>query len=125
MSKSVKLHHVALRVSSLDRSLSFYGCIFGLECSKRLQIKDGGEIVHLCCPNTPGGGVIELICDGQVPECTDDFHLCFRVENVYSFLTATAGPEVRVVSEPTVIGKETVAFISDPDGYLIELNDHP
>jgi catechol 2,3-dioxygenase-like lactoylglutathione lyase family enzyme len=50
-------------------------------------------------------------------------HLAFAAEDVAAVAQRARELGYRVVTEPYAIGDETVAFLADPDGHLVEVND--
>ncbi len=115
--------NIAINVSDLERSERFYVDVLGLEVMTRIETPDVREIIlgsaaggsQLALarhaddrPVEPGGGM------WKVYVATDDADGLYR-----QAVQAGAGP----VAPPKHLEqfKVTIAFVSDPDGHLIEL----
>ncbi|WP_158855229.1 VOC family protein [Halorhabdus sp. CUG00001] len=117
----MNLTHVALWVSKLDRSLSFYGDLgFERTCS---FTADGVENVYL----SAGDGELQLKHDPTrttpiAPSRADTDHVAFLVEDVERVAEQArkAGGSVR--TEPHVVkaADAKATFLEDPDGHTIE-----
>ena len=112
------MDHAAIRVSNLDESLAFYTDVFGYEPVERFEQSD---LVSDTFVGIGDDAAIQLIeADGPV-EPTDGGHLGISVEDVDA---AVAGLDSELVHR----GPETlddlgvrIAFVEDPDGYVLEL----
>jgi catechol 2,3-dioxygenase-like lactoylglutathione lyase family enzyme len=116
----IRLDHIRLDVTDLARSEAFYAAL-GLSEVIRYTL-DRRVILQLA----PGGAPpsIELWQEtGVVPNPHPTQHVAFSVSDVPVLVEHLRGLGHQVVEEPFRIGRETVAFLSDPDGHLIELND--
>lgn len=123
MSKVKKLLHTRYRVDDLERTISFYRDVLGLEEVDRHTSGRGSELVFL---KTPGSDELIEICrfggSGPVKVQPDLTHLAFEVENLEEFgqhlarlgLKYSDGPHLK----PDGGG---IAFIDAPEGYEIEL----
>lgn len=115
--------HTAMWVSDLEETRAFYGDALGLEENWSFTGDDGVENVYL------GGehGEIQFKYDPdggpEVDPGTVD-HVAVGVESAdeaFDRLLARADPPVH--EPPTTMGAigRRVAFVEDPDGYVIEL----
>jgi len=123
MSKVKKLLHTRYRVDDLERTVTFYREVLGLEEARRHTSARGSELVFL---KTPGSEeLIELCCfpaEGPVKVQPDLTHLAFEVDSLEDFgrhlarlgLKYSDGPHM----DPDGSG---IAFIDAPEGYEVEL----
>lgn len=118
-----KLLHTRYRLNDLDKSVTFYKKVLGLEEVKRHKSPRGSELVFLKAPESDE--LIELChfpSSGPVQVQPDLTHLAFEVESLESFgkhlasvgLAWSDGPHIK----PDGSG---FAFIDAPEGYEIEL----
>ena len=114
-----ELNHVALHVRDLNASTHFYGTVLGLPLLPRPDFGFSGAWYAL------GAQELHLIEDAAMPpDAQHHGHLALRIENATA---ARRELEARGVSEirgpaPRPDGA-LQAFLSDPDGHLIELLD--
>lgn len=119
---------VAIRVTDLDRSLRFYAAIGYAELG-RVAEGDGGSLVVLKFPGEPAA-TLELVhrpADGAV-QVGDGFdHLAIQVDALTSTLDrlTTAGLAPGPVENPGGPDGPAVGWLTDPDGYRIELVEWP
>jgi lactoylglutathione lyase len=120
--------HVGLRVSDLERSLAFYTAA-GYTVVGTVEGTAFGSLTML---RLPGDGfvTIELVYDparGSVDLCTGINHLVVQVESLDMTLADLAAQ--RIVAEPPGLPGGTdgprTSWITDPDGYRIELVQWP
>lgn len=114
--------HVKLDVQDLERSLDFYCGKLRLRQIVRYDLPGGGVIVQVSPTGQPPG--IELWYERPFKGFDNDrLHVAFEVEDVEAEVRELRGRGVRVEQEPFRKGHEVIAFLRDPDGYLIELNE--
>ena len=120
MIRTEGLTHVHLIVENLDRSLSFYTEAFGLE----EQFRDGPTMVFL---RTPGSAdSITINCQPGDPKIGRGGidHFGFRLLDKADLDDAIRQAEAaggRLVERGEHQPGVPFAYVSDPDGYLIEL----
>jgi catechol 2,3-dioxygenase-like lactoylglutathione lyase family enzyme len=114
--------HVKLDVEDLERSLEFYCGRLGLRQIVRYDRDDGIVIVQLSPTGEPPGVELWYEAPGTALH-NDRLHIAFAVEGVSEVVEALRRHGVPIEREPFRIGHERIAFIRDPDGYLIELNE--
>ena len=123
MNAARKLLHTRYRVDDLQRTVTFYKDVLGLEELRRHKSPRGSELVFLKAPESEE--LIELCyfpASGPVRVQPDLTHLAFQVDSLEEFgrrlaklgLKFSDGPH----SKPDGGG---IAFIDAPEGYEIEL----
>lgn len=118
-----KLLHTRYRVADLERTLSFYKDVLGLEEVRRHKSPRGSELAFL---KAPGSEELIEICrydaSGPVVVGPDLTHLAFEVEDLAAFATHAAALGYPLSDGPTTSSTGTTfAFIDAPEGYEIEL----
>ncbi|GAA2127050.1 lactoylglutathione lyase [Actinomadura napierensis] len=124
----VKTLFVSYRVTDLDRSLGFYTALGYAELG-RVEIGDGARLVILKFPDEPAAS-LELVRrpgDGPVEVGSGFDHLAIQVETLATTLKtlteAGLGPEP--VQYPGGPHGPKTSWLTDPDGYRIELVQWP
>lgn len=122
-----KLLHTRYRVNDLEKTISFYKDVLGLEEVKRHKSPRGSELVFL---KTPGSEELIEICSypasGPVTFCQDLTHLAFEVEDLEAFAKHSSALGYPLSDGPTESSSGSVfAFIDAPEGYEIELIQYP
>jgi len=122
-----KFLHTRMRVDELDRTVSFYQEVFGLEVTKRHESPRGSKLVFLAVPNSeeeieithfPGSGPV------QVQE--DLMHLAFEVDSMETFGEHLKSIGVEFSDGPTQSSSGSIfAFVDAPEGYEIEVIERP
>jgi lactoylglutathione lyase len=118
-----KLLHTRYRVEDLEKTVSFYTEVLGLEEVKRSTSSRGSKLVFL---RTPGSEEEIEICEykasGPVSMGPDLTHLAFEVEDLEAFGRHAAAKGYPFSDGPSPSGTGSViAFIDAPEGYEIEL----
>ncbi|HET6743669.1 MAG TPA: VOC family protein [Kribbella sp.] len=117
----------ALRVSDLDRSLAFYAKVGYVDLGK-IPLDDGSSLVWLRLPDEPSVS-LELVhrpADGPVVQGGFQ-HFAIEVETLDATLArlTEAGLEPGPVELPGGPDGPKTAWLTDPDGYRIELVEWP
>lgn len=121
------LLHTMLRVGNLDRSIDFYTQVMGM---KLLRVTHRDEqkysLAFVGYGNNPDHAEIELTYNHGVDhyELGSAFgHLAIGVEDIYATCEFIRSKGVALSREPGPVkgGHTLIAFLSDPDGYKIEL----
>jgi lactoylglutathione lyase len=123
MNKAKKLLHTRYRVNDLERTVTFYKEVLGLEEIRRNKSPRGSELVFLKTPGSeeqieityfPGSGPVQV-----QPDLT---HLAFEVDNLDEFGRHLAKLGLKFSDGPTKSSSGSVfAFVDAPEGYEIEL----
>jgi lactoylglutathione lyase len=120
--------HVGLRVSDLERSLSFYTAV-GYAVVGTVEGTAFGSLTMIRLPGDDFVS-IELVHDpakGQVDLGTGINHLVIQVESLEATVTdlAAKGIEAEAPAAPGGADGPRTSWLTDPDGYRIELVQWP
>ncbi|HWL51677.1 MAG TPA: VOC family protein [Chthoniobacteraceae bacterium] len=118
-----KLLHTRYRVADLEKTVSFYKEVLGLEEVRRSTSGRGSQLVFLKAPQSDH--MIELCKfdeSGPVVVGPDLTHLAFEVTDLDAFAERAAGLGYPLSDGPHIHGNgNRIAFIDAPEGYEIEL----
>jgi methionyl-tRNA formyltransferase/catechol 2,3-dioxygenase-like lactoylglutathione lyase family enzyme len=116
-----RLDHVRVDVADIERSQRFYESALSLSTIVRYDTPTH-TIVQMGTAGRPPG--VELWQEeGVAASPSETEHLAFYVADVTEAVKHVRALHYEIMREPFTIGHETIAFIRDPDGHLIELND--
>jgi lactoylglutathione lyase len=123
------LLHTMLRVGDLSRSIDFYTRILGmnlLRTTERPEQKYSLAFVGFGKGNADGQAEIELTYNHGIHQYelgTAYGHIALGVPDAYATCAAikAAGGLVTREAGPVLGGDTIIAFVTDPDGYKIEL----
>ncbi|MBA4742568.1 MAG: lactoylglutathione lyase [Azoarcus sp.] len=120
--------HTMLRVGDLERSIEFYTQVLGMDLLRRSENPeyeyslafvgfDGGN---------PGQAEIEMTYNWGQSEYdmgTAYGHIALGVDDIHAACERIRAAGGNITREPGPVkgGKTVIAFITDPDGYKIEL----
>ena len=119
------IHHVALRVADLEKSLAFYIDVLG--CVEKVRWNESPKRIVLL--DLGNGSYIELFENGQNKPKADDafWHIALRVADADAAFKRCRDAECESYVEPKSLenlgGKGInvrLAFVKGPDGELIE-----
>jgi lactoylglutathione lyase len=120
------LNHIAVYVSNLDKSASFYETLLNL---KKIEepFKDGRHVWF----SLGTAGQMHLIQGAKTGvEHDKNEHLCFSVSSITDFLTKLDQQNISYINwagtakTPTVrVDGVKQIYFQDPDGHWIEVND--
>jgi lactoylglutathione lyase len=118
-----KLLHTRYRVTDLEKTVSFYRDVLGLEETRRHTSGRGSQLVFF---KAPGSEEEIEICkfdeSGPVVVGPDLTHLAFEVEDIDEFARESAKKGYPLSDGPHRHGTNgAIAFIDAPEGYEIEL----
>ena len=118
-----KYLHTRFRVSDMDKSISFYQDILGMEVIEEKTSLRGSKLAFLKFPGTdcnlelcsfPNSGLV------YVPE--DLVHLAFEVENLEDCINRRNAAGIPITEGPLQSSNGTrFIFTEDPDKYEFEL----
>lgn len=117
-----KLLHTRYRVNDLEKTVTFYKEVLGLEEVKRHKSPRGSELVFLKAPGSEE--LIEITyypASGPVTVCPDLTHLAFEVDDLEAFAKHAESKGYPLSDGPTHSASGVFAFIDAPEGYEIEL----
>ena len=124
----MRLLHTMLRVGDLDRSIQFYAQVLGMQLLRRSEnpeYKYSLAFVGYGGGN-PGQAEIELTYNWGTTSYelgTAYGHIALGVPDAYAACAKikAAGGQVTREAGPVLGGSTVIAFVTDPDGYKIEL----
>ncbi len=123
----MRLLHTMLRVVNLEKSINFYTEILGMNLLRQKDYPEGKfTLAFLGYGDESEHTAIELTHNWDTTEYNlgDGFgHLAVEVDNVYLACEKIEqkGGEVVRPAGPMKHGSTILAFVKDPDGYMIEL----
>jgi lactoylglutathione lyase len=124
-----RIRHTMLPVKDLARSIDFYTNLLGMDIM-RFRDQTDQTVGYLGYGSEDDGPALELIqmkgagAQPEVPQWAG--HVALYVSDLYSLSKTLKAEGVKFVSEPQPVrpgSRDLVAFIQDPDGYMIELSE--
>jgi len=123
----MRILHTMLRVTDLQESIDFYTNIFGMELLRQKEFPEAKfTLAFLGYGDESSNTVLELTHNWE----TDSYeignaygHIAIAVDDAYKAcdgITAKGGDVVRPAG-PMMNSGSVIAFVKDPDGYMIEL----
>ena len=127
----MKYLHTMIRIKNIEESLDFYCNKLGLIETRRTENEKGRyTLIFLSAENSDNNqALLELTYNwDQEEEYVKGNawgHLALKVSDVYATSTYLKEKGVEFTKEPSPMknGTRIIAFIKDPDGYVIELNE--
>ena len=135
--RSRRLRHTAIKVRDLEVSIDFYTRLLGMTLSRRREGKSANVrknrlSAYLAYGDEANNEALELIQDLDPPE---NFvlgnmysHINISVPDLLELVKKLDEEGVEFIESPTPLAlgdRYHIAFIRDPDGYEVELTDHP
>ncbi|MBV1915663.1 MAG: lactoylglutathione lyase [Pseudomonadales bacterium] len=123
----MRLLHTMLRVTDLDRSLSFYQDVLNMNLYRKMDFPDGRfTLAFVGYGEEENNTVLELThnWDTNEYELGNAYgHIAIGVDDVYKACNRIREAGGSIVREPGPMahGTTVLAFVKDPDGYMIEL----
>jgi lactoylglutathione lyase len=128
---SMRLLHTMIRVGDLDRSIAFYTQVLGMTLNRRSENPEYKySLAFVGYGPNPEHAEIELTYNWGVDKYepgTAFGHIALGVNDVYAACERikAAGGNVTREAGPVKGGSTHIAFVTDPDGYKIELIQRP
>ena len=117
-----KLLHTRYRVTDLEKTVSFYKDVLGLEELRRHTSGRGSQLVFL---KASGSDEEIEICkfddSGPIVVGPDLTHLAFEVDDLDEFAKHAASKGYLLSDGPHSTNGGRIAFIDAPEGYEVEL----
>ena len=123
----MRILHTMLRVADLQQSINFYTNILGMKLLRKQDYPTGRfTLAFLGFTDESKGAAIELTYnwDTKSYKHGNAFgHIAIQVDDVYKSCEKIkqAGGNVIREAGPMKHGSRILAFVKDPDGYMIEL----
>ncbi|WOT04447.1 lactoylglutathione lyase [Shewanella youngdeokensis] len=122
----MKFLHTMFRVTDLEQSIDFYTKVLGMNVLERCENKEYRYTLVFVGYGTKADSTIELTYnwDTNEYESGNAFgHIALGVDDIYAACDKikTLGGNVTREAGPVKGGNTHIAFITDPDGYQIEL----
>lgn len=123
----MRILHTMLRVGDLERSIDFYTKLLGM---KLLRTSDNPEykykLAFLGYGSNPEHAELELTYNYGVDSYdmgTAYGHIALSTEDIYATCDQVRALGGNITREPGPVkgGSTVIAFITDPDGYKVEL----
>jgi len=123
----MRIMHTMIRVTDLEKSIDFYTNIFGMDLLSKREYPEGKfTLAFVGYGDISTDPMIELTYnwDTHSYEAGNAFgHIAIEVPDAYKAcdeIAAKGGNVVRPAG-PMKHGGSIIAFVKDPDGYMIEL----
>jgi len=123
----MRILHTMLRVGNLDRSIDFYTKVLGMKLLRQNDYPSGKfTLAFVGYQDESEGAVIELTYNWGIENYdlgSAYGHVAIEVDNAFEACELVKQKGGKVVREagPMKHGTTVIAFVSDPDGYKIEL----
>ena len=122
-----RILHTMLRVGDLDKSIEFYTNVMGMQLLRKNENKEYEyTLAFVGFGDESQGAVIELTYNWGTTEYdlgSAFGHVAIGVDDIYTTCDAIIAAGGNVTREPGPVkgGSTHIAFVKDPDGYMIEL----
>ncbi|HGH6026372.1 lactoylglutathione lyase [Vibrio mimicus] len=122
-----RILHTMLRVGDLDKSIEFYTQVMGMTLLRKNENTEYKyTLAFLGYGDESQGAVIELTYNWGVAEYEKGNaygHIAIGVDDIYATCDIIKASGGTVTREPGPVkgGTTHIAFVKDPDGYMIEL----
>ncbi|UJF18711.1 lactoylglutathione lyase [Vibrio sp. SS-MA-C1-2] len=122
-----RILHTMLRVGDLDKSIKFYTEVMGMSLLRRHDNPDYQyTLAFVGYGDESQGSVIELTYNwgtDSYDQGTAFGHIAIGVDDIYATCDTLRESGAQISREPGPVkgGSTQIAFVTDPDGYKIEL----
>jgi len=122
----MRILHTMIRVGDLERSLSFYTQVLGMNVIRKKDYPDGKfTLAFVGYGDEESGAVLELTHNWETKsyELGNGYgHVAVEVDDAYKACDEVTrrGGKVTRPAGPMKHGTTVIAFVEDPDGYKIE-----
>ena len=117
-----KLLHTRYRVQDLEKTISFYKDVLGLQEIRRHTSGRGSQLVFFKAPESEEEiEICKFDQSGPVVVGPDLTHLAFEVDDLDTFAREAAAKGYPLSDGPHASSSGRSAFIDAPEGYEIEL----
>ena len=127
---AVTFDHTRIRVSNIESSIDWYCKTCGFQVLKRTERSpSGNQLAHLQIPGSNHNLELAYSPDYELKVPEDLVHTCIRVDDIVAYGEMLEGLDLSIDLWPSnwrekfVEGKK-MAFITDPDGYEVEILEH-
>ena len=127
---AVTFDHTRIRVSNIESSIDWYSKTCGFQVLKRTEKSpSGNQLAHLQIPGSNHNLELTHSPDYELKVPEDLVHTCIRVDDIVAYIEMLEGLDLAIDLWPSnwrekfVEGKK-MAFITDPDGYEVEILEH-
>ena len=126
----VKFDHTRIRVSNLEKSIKWYCQTCGFEILRRTEKSpSGNQLAHLQIRGSSHKLELTYSPEYDLKVSEDLLHTCIRVDDIVEYCEMLEGLEIDLDLWPSnwrkkFISGERMAFITDPDGYEVEILEH-
>jgi lactoylglutathione lyase len=123
----MRILHTMLRVSDLDRSITFYRDVLGMKLNRRKDYPEGKfTLAFVGYGENPDHAEIELTHNWDVHGYelgTAYGHVALGVDDIRAVCDRIRAAGGKITREPGPMkhGTTVIAFVEDPDGYKVEL----
>lgn len=125
----ISFDHTRIRVSDLEKSTDWYCRACGFEVLKRTdKSPSGNQLAHLQIPGSAHKLELTYSPDYKVEFPEDLIHTCIRVDDVAEYCGQLEADGFEIWpgnwKEKFAADDSPMAFITDPDGYEVEILGH-
>jgi lactoylglutathione lyase len=120
----VKFLHTRIRVSKPAKSIEFYKKV-GFELGQQKKSPQGNELAFMHLPDNEHFLELTYSPDYKVTVPDDLMHTCVGVLDIVEYCTKLEDQKIEIWPEgwreKFSTGERKMAFITDPDGYEVEI----